>query len=63
MNHRRIARIALGAVGGPPEVRAVSGTSPTLLDSGAGIGRSSLRLEGNTLSWVEDGSPRTAPFE
>ena len=44
-------------------MRAVSGPSPTLVDSGAGIGRSSLRLEGNTLSWVKDGSPRTAPFE
>ena len=49
--------------GGPAEVRAVSGPSPTLLDSGAGIGRTSLRLEGNTLSWVKDGSPRTAPLE
>ena len=49
--------------GGPAEVRAVSGTSPAVLDSGAGIGRSSLGLEGNTLSWVKDGSPRTAPLE
>ena len=48
---------------GPPEVRAVSGASSTVLDSGVGIARTSLRLAGNTLSWRRDGVLRTAPLE
>jgi hypothetical protein len=47
----------------PPEVRVKTGNSTLLLDSGEGIDRTSLSLNGNVLSWIHDGAVRMAPLE
>ena len=46
----------------PIEVRVGIGSAATAIDSGEGIDPTSLDLEGNTLRWIKDGVPRTAPF-
>ena len=46
----------------PIEVRVVIGSAATAIDSGEGIDPTSLDLEGNTLRWIKDGVPRTAPL-
>jgi hypothetical protein len=45
-----------------PEVHKVDAQGPALLDSGAGVNRSSLRVSGTRVLWTNSGVEQSAPF-
>jgi hypothetical protein len=52
-----------GASGLVHEVYAVDRHGRRLLDGGSGIEPHSLQLHGSTISWIDDGTRKTAPLD